>query len=78
MNLVQAGILNNVEFFLKELNKCSDITKAKEIAHQMVDSFKVSDAKKRKIKYNLNSKRSLTAVLSYAYNMTLSAEGNKI
>ena len=78
MNKVENGILNNVESFLNRLKNCVKPDGAKLIVNQMIDGFNVSDKRKLKFKNDLNKKRSLAEIITFAYNMNLSAEGLKV
>lgn len=77
-NLVQKGILNNVEYHLNVIKKSQTVVEAKENTANMIQYFKITDDKKLHYLKALSKKKTLTDVLMYAYNLNLSAEGLKV
>lgn len=77
-NLIEKGILNNVEGYLDVIKKSQTVTEAKENTANMINYFKITDDKKLYYLRALSKKKTLTDVLMYAYNLNLSAEGLKV
>ena len=74
-NLVEKGILNNVESHLQQIKTCTNVSEAKAATIEMIHALNIKQEHKNKLLNGLAGKRDLTSVMMFAYNINLKGEG---